>query len=183
MSQVYKGGVSSTPSVPTSFTTDQTDTTTTSFPAAVGAAVPQANILRVTGVNGIQTFQPTLVPGVLEIGYNEGSVTTVGAVTSTILTISPTNNSAQTYQFLIAGYDSANGLAIGGQLLGVCRNVAGTLTVLATPDRFFDSDAALNTGSFNMVASGATLLVQVIGVAGHTIDWTVINAAGVVTAT
>jgi len=183
MSQIYKGGVSSTPSVPTSITTDQVDTTTASFPASTGTVVPQSNILRIVGVDGIQTFQSTLVPGVLEIGYNGGNITTVGAVTVTALTITPTNNSAQTYQFLIAGYDSANGLAIGGQLLGVCRVVAGTLTVLSTPDRFFDADSALGTGIFNMVASGGSLLVQVTGVAGHTIDWTVINAAGVVTAT
>lgn len=183
MSQIYKAGLSSTPSVPTSFTTDQTDTLSSSFPASVGTAVPQTNILRVTGVNGIQTFQPTAVAGVLEIGYNTGRVTTVGAVTSNALTITPTNNSGQTYQFLIIGYDSANGICFGGQLIGVCRVVAGVATVLPTPDRFFDNDAALATASFNIIASGATVVVQVTGVAGHTIDWVVINAAGVVTAT
>ncbi len=183
MSQIYKAGVGSTPSVPTSFTTDATDTTTASVAAAVGTAVPQANVLRVTGLNGIQTYQPTLVAGVLEIGYNSGMVTTVGAVTSTILTITPTNNSAQTYQFLIVGYDSANGICFGGQLLAVCRVVAGVATVLPTPDKFFDQDAALLAASFSIIAAGATVLVQVTGVAGHTIDWACINAAGVITAT
>ena len=172
----------STPTIPTSFTVDQTDTTTASFPAATGTVVPQANTLRVVGIEGIQTFQSTLVPGVLEIGYNGGTTQTVGAVTNTIMTITPTNNSAQTYQFLLVGYDSANGIAFGGQLLGVARVVAGVATVLPTPDKFFDTDAALAGASFNIVASGATLLVQVTGAAGHTIDWAAINAAGVISA-
>jgi hypothetical protein len=173
MSQFFTNisGSNLPPQIPTSITTD-----------IAGPAVPAANVLVITGANGIRT---TGSGNIVTIGYNGGSSTTSdgGGQTQTILTIPTTTNSAQTYQFLLIGYDSANGICYGGQLLGVARNVAGTVTVLATPDKFFDKDAALAAASFSMVASGTNVLVQVTGVAGHTIDWTVINAAGVVSAT
>jgi|SRR5208282_3651181 len=185
MSQFFTGVTASNlPSnIPTSFTTDLQDTTTASFPVATGTVVPQANILRATGINGIQTYQSTLVPGVLEIGYNSGRVTTTDGSTVTALTIIPVNNSAQAYQFLIVGYDAINGICFGGQLVAICRVVAGVATVLPVPDKFFDQDAALASAAFSITASGSSVLVQVTGVVGHTIDWAVINAAGVVTAT
>lgn len=171
------------PAVPTSFKTDKTDTTTLIAPASAGTVIPQANSLQVTGLNGIQTYQPTNVAGLLEIGYNSGKITTVDATPTTILTITPPNNSGQTYQFLFSAYDSANGICFGGQLLGVARTVSNVVTVLLKPDKFTDKDGALAMADFNMMASGANIIIQVTGVAGHTIDWVVINAAGVVTAT
>jgi hypothetical protein len=183
MSQIYKAGVSGTPSVPTAFTTDQVDSTTASFPMFTGTVVPVGNTLRVVGIEGIQTFQSMLVPGVIEVGYNGGTTTTVDAVTKTIMTLTPPNNSAQTYQFLLVGYDSANGVAFGGQLLAVARVVGGVATVLLTPDRFYDMDVTLAAAAFSIIASGGNLLLQVTGVLGHTIDWSAINAAGVITAT
>ena len=183
MSQIYKAGVASTPSVPTSFTTDATDTTTVSVPAPVGTAVPQANVLQVTGLNGITTYQPTLVAGVLEIGYLGNKVTTTDATPTTILTISPINNSGQAYQFLIVCYDAINALTFGGQLLGVARVNGGAATAIELPVELFGGDAALSNVDFTFIASGANVLVQVQGIVGHTLDWAVINAAGVITAT
>lgn len=170
MSQIYKAGVGGTPSVPTSFTTD-----------VGGPAVPVANVLVLTGANGIKT---TGSGNIVTIGYNGDSVTSSdgGGQTQTILTIPTTNNSAQTYQFLLAGFDSANGICFGGSMIGVARNIGGVVTVLVQPDKFSDKDAALAAADFNMIASGSNVVVQVTGVAGHTIDWTIINAAGVVTA-
>lgn len=186
MSQIYKAAVSGTPSIPTSFTTDQTDTSTLSFPASVGSAVPQTNILRTAGVNGIQTYQPTNVAGVLEIGFNTGTNTTLGIATATIMTLTPPNNQTTTYQILISGHDATANLGVGGQIIATILKTAGTATVLGTPDIIkngsdFDpiSGITMKASTFTVVAAGATVLVQATSASTNTATWTAITAGQV----
>lgn len=179
MSQIFKAGITSSPSVPTSFSTDGQDTSTASVPAAIGSAVPQANILRAFGANGIKTYQTTLVPGVLEIGFNSGTNTTLGIATATILTITPTDNDTTTYQILISGYDPSSNLGVGGQIIGTIRKTAGVVTVLGTPDVIVNGDPVLNNSTFTIVASGGNVLVQATSASVDTVTWTAITAGQV----
>jgi hypothetical protein len=184
MSQFFAGGVATTPTIPTSFTTDLTDTSTLSFPASVGTAVPQSNVLRVAGANGIQSYQPTNVAGVLEIGFNTGTNTTLGIATSTILTLTPTDNDTITYQVLISGYDSTANLGVGGQIVATVRKTAGVVTVLGTPDVIKNGDPltggiAMNASTFTMTASGGNVLVTATSASTNTVTWTAITAGQV----
>lgn len=188
MSQFF-GGITANnlPSnVPTKFTTDQTDTSTLSFPAAVGTSVPQGNILRTAGVNGIQTYQPTNVAGVLEIGFNTGTNTTLGQTTTTIMTLTPPDNNTTTFQILIKGYDSTANLGVGGQIVGSIRKTAGAVTILGTPDRIVNGDPfdvvsgiTMNASTFTIVASGGNVLVQATSASTNTATWTAIVAGQV----
>lgn len=179
MSQFFAGGVQSSPSVPTSFSTDQQDTSTLSVPTATGSAVPQTNILRVYGADGIQSYETTNVAGVLEIGFNRGTNTTLGIATSTILTITPPDNDTTTMQILVSGYDSTANLGVGGQIVGTVRKTAGVVTVLGTPDIIKNGDAIINASTFTIVAVGATVEVQATSASVNTVTWTAITAGQV----
>lgn len=161
MSQIYKAGVAGTPSVPTQITTDD------------GVAVPVANNLNIFGDNGIITEG---VGDTVTIKFNEGTDTTVDAATVTLLTLTPDASSSQTYQILIDGYDTINNIGIGGQIIGTVRSDGVTAVVIGTPDKIKNADAAIAAGDYNLVASGADILVQATGVLGFTILWKAITA-------
>jgi hypothetical protein len=148
-------------------------------PASVGSVVPQSNILRTVGQNGIQTFQPTNVAGALEIGFNRGTNTTLGVATATILTITPPDNDTTTFQILISGYDSTANIGVGGQIVGTVRKTAGVVTVLGTPDIIVNGDAVINSSTYTIVASGANVLVQATSASVNTVTWEAITAGQV----
>ena len=164
MSQIYKT-VSSTPAVPTSFVTDS------------GTAVPAANILNVvTPGSGTQGIMTSGSGNTITITLNEtafsGTATTVGA-TNAVLNVNvpvPTN-SAMSFRVNLVGYDSANSVGIGGELLAAIRNVAGVLTIIGVPDQTINSDIALFGATWTLTSSGTNAQIEVSGVAGHTIDW------------
>lgn len=164
MSQFYQGVTAGVlpPSVPTSFQTDS------------GTATPAANILNVvtpgSGTQGIATSGSGNTITITVSGFVSGTGTTIGATTADLITVTPTDLKGFSIQSLVSGYDLVNNQTIGGELLGVGRK-NGTVTIIGTPDKTAEADAALSTGSYDLVASGATFIVRVTGVAGRTISW------------
>ncbi len=172
MSQIYKGGVSSTPSVPTSVSTDLQDTTTAALSAATGSVVPVANILRLGGDNGIKTYELTLSPGELSIGFIRGSAQTTDAATVTAVITQATNtDSTMTVQIIAAGFCTTNNDSVGIYGTAVINNTAGTASLVNTVDLIKNSAASLSTCDLTITASGADFIVNVTGVAGLTINW------------
>lgn len=164
MSQIYLP-VSSSPAVPTSFVTDS------------GTAVPAANILNVvtpgSGTQGIKTTGAgnTITITVTDTAFS-GTATTVGAVNAVLnVNVPVPNNAAMSLRVNLVGYDAADGLGIGGELLGTFKNNAGTVTSCGNVDQTKNTDAGLAAGTFTMIVSGTNVQVQVTGVAGTTIDW------------
>lgn len=164
MSQIIKGGVSSSPAVPTSFTTDD------------GVAVPVANNLNIFGDNGIVTEG---AGDTVTVKFNEDTNTTVGAVTSTILTITPPDNDTTTLQILISGYDATADIGVGGQIVGTVRKTGGVVTVLGTPDIIKNGDAIINASTFTIVGVGGDVEVQATSASPNTVTWTAITAGQV----
>ncbi len=70
--------------------------------------------------------------------------------------------------------DVPNGLAIGGELIGCARNIAGVITIVDVPDLTRNNDVTLAAWTADLGSSGTNVQVQVRGVAGHTINWRVI---------
>lgn len=159
------------PSVPTSFVTDINS-----------PAIPIANVLDVFGgtvttnnTKGVQTDGSSgsniLTVQLTNRANVTGTTSDGGGQTQNVLLLTPTNNTAITFTAIITGFDSANNVAIGGEQIGLARTSAGTVTVVGLNDTFDESDAALNTADWNVVASGGNLNMQFIGVAGRTITW------------
>lgn len=164
MSQFYQGVTAGVlpPSVPTSFVTDS------------GTATPAANTLNVItpggGTTGITTTGSGNNLTISLTNFSVGTGTTVGATTADLITISPTDLKSFSVQSLIAGYDAANDQMYGGELLGTGRK-NGTVTIIGGPDKTIGNDAALVSADYDLVASGASFVVRVTGVAGRTIIW------------
>lgn len=172
MSQIYKDRSTGPvpPAVPTSFATDLEDLTVGAAAAAQGSVVPQSNILRIAGDNGIKTVE-TSIPGDLQLRFIRGSATTNGAVTQTAITQPILTNSTMTIQIIVAGFSSDN-LGVGAYGTAVVKNVAGTLSVVNTVDLIVNTDAGLEAANVTVTTSGSNLLVNVVGVAAKTITWT-----------
>ena len=172
MSQIYKGGVSSTPAVPTSFNTDLQDTVTSALTASTGVVVPQTNMLRLGGDNGIKTYELTLSPGELSIGFIRGSEQTTDAVTVTpVITQATNTDSTMTVQIIAAGFCTTNKDSVGIYGTAVINNTAGTAFLVNTVDLIKNSEASLATCNLTITTSGADFIVNVTGVAGLTINW------------
>lgn len=150
-------------------------------PDSGGAVVAVANNINVFGKestinnpNGIETFNG----GVAELDVtltNRANVTATtsdgGGQTQNVTLITPTNATAITFKVTVVGYNSADDTAIGGEQIGLSRKSGGVVVVVGTNDTFDESDASLNTADWNVIASGATLVIQFVGVAGKSIAW------------
>ncbi len=165
MSQIFKansGGTPVNPAIPTQFTTD-----------VGGPAVPVANNLNIFGDNGIITSGSG---DTVTVKFNEGTNTTIGVATSTIMTITPPDNDTTTLQILISGYDSTANIGVGGQIVGTIRKTAGVVTVLGTPDVIVNGDPVIDGSTYTLVASGGNVLVRATSASPNTVTWTAITA-------
>lgn len=103
----------------------------------------------------------------------QGSATTVGAVTSTVITIAVTVASVMNIEAQVAGIESTP-LGVGGEVRGTVFRGGGGATLLGTPDNVVRASALLAAAAFTVNVSGNNLIVTVTGVAGRTIEWYVI---------
>lgn len=173
MSQIYRDRSTGPvpPAVPTSFTTDLQDTDILSVPASQGTAVPQSNVLRVSGDNGIRTVATPNVAGNYTVRFYRGDTTTSGAATSTVLSYPINEDTALTIQIIIAGYSDTSD-AIGAYGTAVVKNVGGVASLINTVDLIVNSDTDLLGCVFEVGISGTDLQINVTGVAGEDIAWT-----------
>ena len=161
------------PNVPTEFALDIEDVAITApdINPSAGNAVPVANVLRVSGDNGIKTIYTPNVPGNATIRFIRGETTTVGFVSSVCLSQPTFANTTFTIQIIIAGYGDNND-AIGAYGTAVVKNVGGTASLIEEVDLIVNTDTSLENCDFNVLTSGANLEVNVTGVPGVTIAWT-----------
>lgn len=177
MSQIYKSLASgpTPPGILTTLVADDVDDTLTEIvqpnPTNVNAT---ASKIQLNGDNGIQTYALTALTSgdtnVLQIGFTRGFVTTVGAVTTPILSITVPTNSAFTMQIIVSGLADNND-ALGGSAVATFKNIAGTVSIVDILDFAFNGDLSLVAGTFTVTAAGAVISVNAVGVAGRTINW------------
>ncbi len=156
--------------IPINFNVDVNEPSAPPLPASAGTVNAVANTLRVGGANGIQTIKNSTA-GDLIIGFNEASGTTVGA-TSASLTIDVPTNSVDTYQILVAGLADNND-AVGAYGNACAKNIAGVASLVGLADLIVNKDASLVTANVTISTSANTFQVNVFGVVGRTINWTI----------
>lgn len=176
MSQIYKAVTAGTlpPSVPTSFVTDFNS-----------PAVPAANILDVFGsdttvnnVNGIQT-DGSSGSNILTIQLTnrlQGTGSTVGATTADLVTFSLGATPA-TYvlEANFAAFESATPSGAGYSLFGTVRTTGIVASLVGTPDKINNENAALLACTADIVVSGNNAILRVTGTAGLTVNWAVVG--------
>jgi|SRR5687767_4204442 len=183
MSQIYKqvtaGGLP--PVVPTTFDTQD------------GNAVPAANILLVNAydseennANGITTKGGVAggdPPGTgsaneMDIYLTnrlQGTATTIGAATSTIITFTPTVIGTYAFEFRLAAYNITSSLGSGASLFGAIRFDGVNSNVCDLFDEINNDEGAMTATNLAVISSGADMLLQVTGYAAQTINWSAVG--------
>ncbi len=174
MSQFYIGVTAGAlpPAVPTSFVTDINS-----------PAIPIANVLDVFGGsvttnnnNGIQT-DGSSGSNVLTVQLTNrivGTVTTTNATPTTLASFSLGAVPAVfTFDIQIASFNVTDVNGDGYFISGSARTDGATATLCGTPDKIVNEEV-VDTADANMIVSGNTIVVQVVGIAGKVHHWRVI---------
>ncbi len=156
--------------IPINFNLDINEPTADALPASSGTVSSVANNIRIGGSNGIQTIQNS-VAGEFIIGFVEASGTTVGATTAS-LTITVPLNSVETYQIIVSGLADNND-GVGAYGTAVAKNIAGVASIVGTADLIVNRDVSLLGTNVTTSVAGDQFLVNVLGVAGRTINWNI----------
>ncbi len=141
-----------------------------------GAVGPTAGNIDFVGSGNVQV---TGNPGTSTLTISDDAVlktecgtgTTTGTSTADLVTI-PLGGSAATFSLeaIVAG-KAATADGIGGSLTGSFRTDGASATVIGSVDFIVNSDAALVTASFDLIASGNNVILRATGAAATTIDW------------
>lgn len=175
MSQFYVGVTAGAlpPSVATSYVTDD------------GTAIPAANILNVLGIdstennaNGILTrANPNLGNTVDVILSNriQGVITTSDATPTPIITFTPTVIGTYTIEIRIAAFNTTDTLGAGYSLFGTGRFDGVNSNLCGTADRIVNEETGMGTASATFTVSGASILINAVGIAAKTINWSAVG--------
>jgi len=176
LSQFYQGVTTGSlpPSVPTTFETQD------------GAAVPAANILIIDGfdsrennVNGIITKGGVVGTGTSnEVDVvitnrlkNATVITTVGAVTTPIITFTPTVIGTYAIECRVSAYNTTASLGAGYSIFGSIRFDGVNSNLCGTVDRIVNEEGAMSSANVTMTVSGGNILINGVGYAAQTINW------------
>lgn len=162
------------PAVPTSFVTDVNS-----------PAIPIANVLNVLGndttansVNGIRTDgssgSNTLTVQITNRLQGTGS--TVGAVTTDLVTFSlGATPASYVIEANFVAFESTTPAGAGYSLFGTARTTGVAASLVGTPDKINNENAALVPSTADIVVSGNNVVLRVTGTAGLTINWAVVG--------
>jgi hypothetical protein len=175
MSQIYKSLASGPvpPSVATSYVTDVNS-----------PAIPIANVLNVLGndttannVNGIRT-DGSSGSNTLTVQLTnrlQGTVTTVGLTTSPVITFNPTVIGAYAIECRIAAYNTTASLGAGYSVFGTIRYDGVNSNLCGTIDKIVNEEGAMTAANVTMTVSAGSVLINAIGYALQTINWSAVG--------
>ncbi len=166
----------------------------TNFQTQNGTAVPAANILIVDAFDSIEDNANGLTSkGGVAAGdppgsgvTNEvsiyltnrfaGNVTTTDATPTTVasLNLALIGTGVFTFDVQVVGFDATDNEGVGYAIFGTLKNIAGTVTVIGTPDKINNEDVLpvnITSADVNLTFSGTSAIVQVIGIAAKTFRW------------
>jgi len=140
-----------------------------------GAVGPDGsfNISLLTGDGLTSTGTPgsNLITFTLD-GYTEGTGSTVGAVTTDLITIAlGATPTTYTIEAKVAGFESTTPAGCGYDIVCSARTTGAAATIINLQDKYNTEEAALVSCDANFVASGNNVILRVTGTAGLTVNW------------
>jgi len=175
LSQIYKSLTSGPvpPAVPTSFVTDINS-----------PAIPVANVLNVLGndttannVNGIQT-DGSSGSNILTVQLTnrfQGAVTTAGAVTSTLISFTPTVIGTYAIEYRVGAYNTTSLLGAGYSVFGSARFDGVNSNLCGTADRIVNEEGTMTSANITFSVSGANIVLSASGYLGQSINWSAVG--------
>ena len=161
------------PAVPTSFVTNVNS-----------PAIPALNVLNVLGNyssansdNGIRT-DGSSGSNTLTVQITnrlQGSSQSVGAVTTNIITFTPTVVGTYTLEARVSAYNTTSLLGAGYSVFGTARFDGVNSNLCGVPDTIDNEEGAMTACDINMVVSGANIIIRGTGYAAQTINWNAVS--------
>lgn len=159
----------------------------TSYVTQDGTAVPAANVLIVNGIDSTENNANGIITkgGVVGTGTaNEvdvvitnriaGTTATSGAVTSAIITFPLTVVGTYAVECRIASYNTTATLGAGYSVFGTARFDGVNANLVGTPDKITNEEGAMSAANVTMTVSGANILINGVGYAAQTINWSAV---------
>ena len=173
MSQAGQINSAAGPVPPAVATTYVTDVNSPAIPAlnvlnvlAADTTANNDNGIRTDGSSGSNTLTVQLT------NRQTGSVTTADATPTTILTFSlGATPGVYILEGTLVAYDVTDGAGAGYTFSSAVRTTGAAGVEIGTEFKDSFEEAAMSASDFNVNASGNTLVISVIGIAGKTIDW------------
>ncbi len=143
-------------------------------------AIPAANILNVLGNdttanndNGIRT-DGSSGSNTLTVQLTnrlQGSTSTIGATTSTIITFVPTVVGTYCLEFRTSAYNTTSLLGAGYSMFGAVRFDGVNSNICDTFDEIVNEEGAMSGVDIFVSVSGSSILLRATGYAAQTINW------------
>lgn len=169
MSQIYKPGSGGGDVVNLNIITDDgTITSSGNTLNLLGFSVDTNNEL------GIQTHaSPTgSVNGTVELTNRMfGSTSTTGVTTSSMITFSPGVIGTYAIECRVSAYNTTSQLGAGYSIFGTARFDGTNMNLCGTPDKIVNEEGAMSAGNCTMTVSGPSVLINGVGYAAQTINW------------
>lgn len=147
-------------------------------------AIPAANVLNVLGndttvnnVNGVRT-DGSSGSNTLTVQLTnrlQGTVTTVGIVTSAMITFTPPTLGTYAIECRIAAYNTTGSLGAGYSVFGTARFDGVNSNLSGTPDKITNEEGTMSSANVTMTVSGANILINAVGYAAQTINWSAVG--------
>lgn len=171
MSQAGSISISSSPSVPTTFTTDD------------GTATPAANNINIladdttdNNNNGLATSGSGDTVTILLTNRFQATGTADNGATADLVTFD-LGASAAVYrvEFKVAGRETTTGDGAGYTLFACFKTDGASASIVDNQFKDADEDTALEAGDMNLIASGNNMILRATGVAALTINYSAVG--------
>lgn len=105
-----------------------------------------------------------------------GTGSTVGATTADLITFAlGATPGVFTLETSVSGFETTTPAGCGYNIFGTVRTTGAAATLVGTPDKIVNEEAALTLCDVNMVVSGNNVIIRATGTVGLTSGW---NAVG-----
>jgi hypothetical protein len=129
------------------------------------STVNNTNGITVIGTPGTSTETVTLTNRI------QGTVTTVGATTSPIITFTPTVIGTYSFEVRIAAYNTTASLGAAYSIFGSARFDGVNSNLIDIVDKITNEEGAMSAANATFTVSGANILINGVGYAAQTINW------------
>ena len=157
-------------------------TVATSYVTNSGVATPAAHVLNVladdttvNNTNGIATSGSGSTVTVLYTNRVQGTSTSVGAVTSDIITFVPTVIGTYAFEFRVAGYNTTSSLGTAYSVFTGFRYDGVNSNITGTPDTLDNEEGTMSACDITALASGSSIILRATGYAAQTINWSAVG--------
>lgn len=105
----------------------------------------------------------------------QGTVTTADATPTPIITFTPTVVGSYTIETRITAYNTTDTLGAGYSLFGTARYDGVNSNLCGTADRIVNEETGMENATSTFTVSGANILINAVGLAGKTINWSAVS--------